>query len=754
MAVRKKREQEEATRETLAAWQQKLQRNMAAYDDALCRMRERDAIYNGTAEVDGPYGENGGLGAGRQASFVYNAAYELIEGQVDSSIPMPRVSAATDACAPLAAQVEDMLRMKLDALPFEEFNDMDERNTYNQGGDFALVEWDNSVRRHTEVGDVRVSVVHPLQVIPQAGVAELADMDYVFVRLFTTRQAIQARYGKEVGRSALPEDTFDGIAAAVDVAAEERVILNIAYYKNTDGGIGRYVWANGTQLEDLHDYEARRLRRCDACGEVLAQDEEACPACGGKKASEQAEEYEELTVPACRSDGSEIPTETPVLDDDGRPMLYEVKNPDGSLQLDETGRAVLLPVLKKTRIPYYKPRCYPLLLRRNVSKYGSLLGSSDIDVIRPQQDAIKKLTAGMMEKLLKGGSYVTLPAGVKVETSDRQLKILRIENPAQKALIDVLNIQPNINFDMAALADQYEKARSALGITSSFQGKSDASATSGVAKQFAAAQTAGRLESKRRMKHAFYARLFEVMFRFMLAYTDGPVCFKARDERGNEVYTEFNRYDFLKQDEAGEWYWDDTFLFSVDATGGLAQNREGMWEEAEKKYTSGAMGDPGQDATRVLYWTLLEQLQFPLAKAVKRSIVEEGKQGFGGAEDGSGGVGLDDISGKLGAVPGGLAGLLGGAGALSGEAGAVPGFGADTAEGFGGTLGGLFANEAAAGVAGLFSPAGPGPNGPDAAGLPAATGGNSAAIPAEITRLAEQLAEQLLAEAKKTDRRM
>jgi hypothetical protein len=248
-------------------------------------------------------------------------------------------------------------------------------------------------------------------------------------------------------------------------------------------------------------------------------------------------------------------------------------------------------------------------------------------VIRPQQDAIKKLTANVMEKLLKGGSYVTLPAGVRIETSDRQLKVLRIENPAQKALIDVLNIQPNISFDMAALADQYEKARSALGITSSYQGKPDATAQSGVAKQFAAAQTAGRLESKRRMKNAFYQRLFEVMFRFVLAYSDGPVRFAARDEGGREVYTGFVRWDYLRRDAAGQLYWDDELLFGVDATAGLAQNREAMWAEAEKKYTTGAMGDPAADETRVLYWTLLDQLLFPLAKAVRRGIVEKGRAG-------------------------------------------------------------------------------------------------------------------------------
>lgn len=613
----------------LEKWQKRLWQNKLAYEAQLEKMRQRDAIYNGTEEVDGV---GGGLGAAKPTSNVYNAAYELIEGQVDSSIPMPRVSAVRSEDVGLASEVENMLRMKLDALPFEEFNDMDERNTYNQGGDFALVEWDNARVRHTGLGDIRVSCVHPVQVIPQNGVLEVEDMDYVFVRVAATREAVRRRYGRDV-QEAGEEDA--GVRGGGE-SAEDLVTLNIAYYKNGAGGVGRYVWAGSTELENLRDYEARRLWRCAKCGAVRLEEEEECAACGGRRFGEAAEEYEELTEAVRRSDGSVIEPMEPMTDEDGRPVLQPVVNPDGSLQKDAAGKPILMPMMRRVRIPCYKPRCYPLLLRRNVSKFGSLLGSSDIDVIRPQQDAIKKLGGSVMEKLLKGGSYVTLPAGVKVETSERQLKVLRIDNPAQKALIDVLNVQPNISFDMAAMADQYEKARSALGITKSFQGKPDETAQSGVAKQFAAAQTAGRLESKRRLKGAFYQRLFEVMFKFMLAYADGPVRFKSYDERGNEVFTQFNRYDFLKKDEAGEWYWEDEFLFSVDAAGGLAQNREAMWEEAQRKYTSGAMGDVASNETRVLYWTLLEQLQFPLAKAVKRSLLEQERRmtkSGGGRED-------------------------------------------------------------------------------------------------------------------------
>lgn len=610
---------EDQITEQLAKWKGRLERDKQAYESEITLMREREQIYGGTTQVDGSISGSGEYASGfsgGMAANVYNVAYELIEGQVDSSLPAPKVAANCKEDAEIAQSIEEMLRAKMNALPFEEFNDMDERTCYKQGGSYALVEWDAANNKHGSYGELHISGLHPLQVIPQNGVAELEDMDYVFVRYSSTRAAVEKRYGKEVPN----EDEEDAQIRGADEQAEDVLTVNVAYYKNDDGTIGRYTWVNDVELEALDDYEALRVMRCQGCGTICALGETTCPECGSKKLKEDVEEYEEIMLPVKRSDGSKIEEEEPQRDDDGLPIMKDVQNPDGSTKLNELGKPVKKPVMKKTKVPRYKPGCFPLIMRRNVSKFGSHLGSSDVDVIRPQQDAIKKLMNNVLEKLLKGGSYVTLPAGVRIETSDRQLKILRIENPAQKALIDVLNIQPNINFDMAAMRDQYEKAQSTLGITNSFQGKPDSTANSGVAKQFQAAQSAGRLESKRKMKHAYYQRIFETMFKFMLAYCDEPVQFRAVSETGKEVYTEFNRYDYLKQDEAGQWYWDDNFLFSVDVTGGLAQNREIMWNEAEKKYSSGALGTPTDNETRILYWTLLEQLQFPLAKAVRQNI--------------------------------------------------------------------------------------------------------------------------------------
>ena len=54
-------------------------------------------------------------------------------------------------------------------------------------------------------------------------------------------------------------------------------------------------------------------------------------------------------------------------------------------------------------------------------------------------------------------------------------------NAADKSVIDVCDMQANIAQDMAYLAQIYEEARQVIGITDSFQGRQDRTATSGKA---------------------------------------------------------------------------------------------------------------------------------------------------------------------------------------------------------------------------------------------------------------------------------
>ena len=122
------------------------------------------------------------------------------------------------------------------------------------------------------------------------------------------------------------------------------------------------------------------------------------------------------------------------------------------------------------------------------------------------------------------------------------------------------------------------------------------------------------------MKQAAYAQLFELMFKFWLAYSDEPRPISYKDNEGNTVYEEISRYDFLKQDEDGQFYWDDQFLFSCDTSAPLASNREAMWQETRMNLQTGAFGDPSSTETLILFWSKMEELHYPGAGETKKYL--------------------------------------------------------------------------------------------------------------------------------------
>ncbi len=582
--------------EKLRKWQDRLARNEKAYQAVLEKMDRRQEIYLGsrrlTKLVRGDKKE--------KTSHVRNLTAELIEAQVNSSIPQPKVTAKREKDEEKARIIEDMLRNELNRMPFEQLNDMMERTVPIQGGGCFLVEWDNRRRTHTTVGELAVTALHPKRVIPQDGVTTgIQDMDYIILKLPQTKESIRKRYGVDIGEEAEQEPDMRGSESTG--AAEDMVTQYAAYYKNDSGGIGLYSWVNDTELEDLEDYQARRLKRCKSCGESQpTHGNGPCPKCGGKEWTDGREEFEELWTPVPRSDGTVIPGAVTVQ------------------RYDENGEVLF--VNEPTKIPYYKPDIFPVVLQRNVSVFGQFLGDSDVDKIMDQQNTANRIEEKIIEKLVKSGSYMILPDDASLRADAEDMKVIRPGSAASAQLISVKDMEGNISQDMAYLAQVYEEARQIIGITDSFQGRRDTTATSGKAKEFSASQAAGRLESKRVMKDSAYAELFEAMFKFKLAYTDEARPVISHDMDGNAEYKEFNRYDFLEQDAAGKWYWNDAFLFSCDTSAPLANNREAMWQETRQNLQSGAFGDPTDLNTLILFWGKMELLHYPGAGETKKYL--------------------------------------------------------------------------------------------------------------------------------------
>ena len=616
----------------LRLWKERLSINESAYEDEEARMTQREALYMGSHTIT-PIVEKDEK---NETPHVRNICAELIEAQVDSNIPAPKVTARRKEDELKAKLIEDMLRNELDRMPFEKINDMMERTVPIQGGAAFLLEWDNTQRTHTTVGELTVRVLHPRKIVPQDGVyTGVEDMDYVILKMPQTKAYIKRRYGVDVSDEGEEDPEIKGDDGS---PSDDLVTQYMAYCRNKNGGIGLFSWVADSVLIDLEDYQARRLKKCATCGAMEpAEDLEsletptldgtppagqgnltrrgrkACPYCGGTKWESAEQDSEELPTPVQRSDGSTVGG-----------MVERVQVDD--TVVDAMGLPMPAVVMEPMRVPYYKPNIYPVILQKNVSVYGKFLGDSDIDKIADQQNSTNRLEAKILDKLLKSGSFVTLPPAAHIDNNAKDMKTLRPDSPADMAMIGVYTLEGDVEQDLVYLSQIYEEARQVIGITDSFQGRADRTATSGKAKEFAAAQSAGRLESKRVMKNAAYAALFEAMFKFKLAYCDEPRPVIAHDDQGNPVYEEFNRWDFLEQDEAGEWYWNDQFLFSTDDTAPLANNREAMWQEARMNLQTGAFGDPSQLQTLILFWSQMETLHYPMAAEAKKYLEQQLQQ--------------------------------------------------------------------------------------------------------------------------------
>ena len=582
---------EQTQLERLRWWQGWLERNDAAMSGESLRMDEREALYRGDVRSIEPLtGKDMNGQRKRRASHVRNVVAENIESQVSSVIPQPKVTAFRQTDEWRAKLLEDLLRNELDRLPFEELNDRMERTVPIQGGGYWLVEWDESCRSRGYGGDVRVSAVHPKQVVPQDGVfSTVEDMDAVVLKLPQTRDSILRRYGVDVSGES---DTEPELTGGADDAL---VTQYAAYYRTAEGGVGKFSWVGDTVLEDLSDCQQRLIRYCRDCG-AAAYEGKDCPVCGGKHFRWKSVDYEEIWTEKRTAHGTVIP---------GRHR-----------ETDEAGKTRWVP----TRIPYYKPDVYPLFLQRNISLYGRLLGDSDVDKIKDQQNTINRMEQKIIDRLVKAGTRITLPdrADFRVDPEDGEKWY--VGSAADRSLIGVYDFSGNLQYEMSYLSMVYEEARQLLGITDSFQGRKDSSAQSGVAKQFAAAQSAGRLESKRVLKEAAYAELFKRIVQLKLAYADEPrpVLTGGRD---GEKYDTFDRYDFLEQDENGEWRWIlDRFAFSCDVSAPLAGNREKLWENAAAHLRAGAFGDPEDPETLLLYWGKLERLHYPGAAETRAAL--------------------------------------------------------------------------------------------------------------------------------------
>ncbi|WP_312942885.1 hypothetical protein [Oscillibacter sp.] len=297
----------------LQLWESRYHKDKDEYQTHLDRMDRREELYRGSRDIKTVRGGTAKDGA----THVRNIVLEMIETQVDSNIPQPKVTAMREQDEPLAKIIEDMIRNELDRLPMEQIMDLSERTCPIQGGDGFLAEWDVTEGTHTSVGEIRLTELHPKKIIPQHGVYRVEDMEWYFIDTEKTKGYVKRRYGIDLSDEAEEQPELRTVGS--DGAAEGMVTIHMATYRNKSGGVGRFVWVNDTVLEHLEDSQARRLKLCKKCGTV--GDGVKCRECGSASFEERVDEYETLTDDIVKSNGEVIPAESPVLDEFGQPVM-------------------------------------------------------------------------------------------------------------------------------------------------------------------------------------------------------------------------------------------------------------------------------------------------------------------------------------------------------------------------------------------------------------------------------------------------
>lgn len=569
-----------SSKERLAFFRDLYENAKNCYAPSLDAFERQMEQYKGSDELDG---------STVRAGTVRNITYEIIESQVSSEIPQPKVDAAcySERRERNATSIERLLYSVRDKLAYEEMNDIDERYTYIYGGSVWYAEWDNSIKIGKEVGGVRLYCLPPRDFIPQPNVCSIDDMEYCFLRFSTTKSELARRYGIS-GESLSLVESDPECAGVCDEG--ETVPVIVAFYKDENGEIGKYIFSGDLPLLDLPNAYRRKITVCRTCGES-----EASCRCEKKRLQTKDEIYERLTSRIVRSDGGVISESIPAL---------------------TCGDAAGGFVMKPTEIPYYIPRSFPIVIRKNTSADSQLYGQSDCDYIRPEQQAINKIESRILQKLLRSAVTPIVPEDATISVNNSVFgQVIRIKPGESIAQYGKVDTTPDVSQDIAEAERLYDHSKRILGISDALQGLDTSSSESGYSRQLKISQATGRLESKRKMKHTAYADIDRIIFELYLAFADEPRALVYRDAYGRMHNAEFNRYDFIEFDaENGEYYYDDGYLFSVDLNGGAEYQREALWERNLENLKAGTLGDPTSSITLLRYWQCQERAHYPHAR--------------------------------------------------------------------------------------------------------------------------------------------
>lgn len=525
----------------------------------------------------------------RKGRSLRKMVYELIESKIDNSIPMPKIRPRYKTDLPLVSVTENYLKFEVDGIFTKYLNDRSERATYVDGTSWYKVWWDSLDNTHERSGNVKIDLCRVDQIVPQPGVSDYRQLEYIFERKELSLTRIWDLYHRRI----IPTEANTNVIEVIS-----------CYYLNKDRVVGLFMYAPHSRqvICNEEDWQIRKLRTCTVCGTVNPTGD-TCRNCGSKTFK-----YENATEEILENDIEEIYNP------------YDVGETDDESEKEHYKSRVFLTA--GTKIPFYKITQLPFIPRPAISSLDNIYGTSEVKVTLESQDAINKLLTKALEKTMKSGTILTKPEKLKIGDSDDTIKVLSVRTTEEAAMVQSRAVVADTSQDLVMAATLYESGKASSGVTESFQGAKDNSATSGKAKQYAAVMTAGRIESLRVMKSAAFAGLYELVLKYLLAFSDEPRKFVRVLPNGSQKEEVWNKYMFLDKDKYGNIYYRDDLRFDSDPASTLSQNRAQMWQETQDKFVQGAFGNPADPRVLELFWNIMDSLQYPLAKVVLAGIKE------------------------------------------------------------------------------------------------------------------------------------
>lgn len=514
----KQNEEEQAM---LSKWQAKLEDAMQDHNTFRVQCAYNDEQYNNSRDTSGTsskrsYMSEKNIPVTKDARQVVGITFQLIESQIDITVPQPRVDELEEVDVDRKKMIEGQLKHFSESDELKVIVAENERITKKNSYSIFKVCYDPDYDGHTYKGRAKVVNPHPVNVIFQKNCYRIKDMNHLWHVENRDIDSVCAEYGEEF-REALETDGaeynyLEDLSATTMRESTAKNMLSVVecWYKDKDGDVNVLTWCNDVVLKHRKKFFYKK--------DLIQRD--------GKF-------YETVSVE----------------------------------QYDESGALVgyqMVEVLAKI------PKDFPFIAWYNIPKEKSIRGKSDPEIISDQQEAIKKVLSNEEERLIKGNTKIITRkgSGLANKINNSITQTLETENPQSDVLVIDMKTQDR------SLKEFYDlmvnAAKDALGVTDASQGIIQNNQLSGRAIEQLSSNSTGRLAPKIFQKHIAFSQLYRKLYEFDIAFSDDKRPYKF-GEGATKQYGYYNKSELIKQDAAGEWYYPD-FEITITTDSGIPKD--------------------------------------------------------------------------------------------------------------------------------------------------------------------------------------